>query len=308
MRDIYVDFIREQIKSGDKVVALEADLAKCSGMIALQKEFPDRVINTGIAEQNMASVAAGLAAYGFIPFIHSFGPFVTRRICDQIMISICYAKQNVKIIGSDPGITAELNGGTHMPFEDIGVLRSIPDILIYEPTDNVEFKKILPQILAHVGPVYVRMYRKVPPSVYDENKDETFNLFKAKVIREGSDVTIIASGIMVAESLEAAKMLEAINISAEVIASPIIKPLDTETIIKSLKKTKAAVTAENHNVCGGLRSAVSEVIVENYPVPLRCVGVKEKFGEVGKQAYLKTAFSLNAIDIMSAAKEVLTNK
>jgi transketolase len=308
MRDIYVDFIRDQIMNGDKVVALEADLAKCSGMITLQKEFPQRVINVGIAEQNMASVAAGLSAYGFIPFMHSFGPFVTRRICDQVMISICYARQNVKIIGSDPGITAELNGGTHMPLEDIGVLRSIPKIVIYEPTDNVEFAKVLPQVLEHNGPVYVRMYRKTPPSVFDENDNETFDLYKAKIVREGTDITIVASGIMVAESIQASKILQEENISVEIIASPTIKPLDIDTIISSVKKTNVVVTAENHNVCGGLRSAVAEAISENYPVLLRSIGVKEKFGEVGKQPYLKNAFNMTAQDIVTIAKRAIEEK
>ncbi|MDR0751466.1 MAG: transketolase family protein [Christensenellaceae bacterium] len=308
MRDVYVNFVREQILNGDKVVALEADLAKCSGMITLQKEFPDRVINVGIAEQNMASVAAGLSAYGFIPFIHSFGPFVTRRICDQLMISICYAKQNVKIIGSDPGITAELNGGTHMPLEDIGVLRSIPNIVIYEPTDNVEFEKILPQVLSYNGPVYVRMFRKIPPSVFDEEKNEEFDLFKAKVIKSGSDVTIVAAGIMVSEAIKASEILEKSNISVEVIASPTIKPIDKDTIIESVKKTGLVVTAENHNVCGGLRSAVAEVVSENYPVLLHSIGVKEKFGEVGKQAYLKNVFKMNATDIADEVIKAIEDK
>lgn len=299
--------MRDKITNTDNVVALEADLAKCSGMIVLQKEFPKRVINVGIAEQNMASVAAGLSAYGFIPFIHSFGPFVTRRICDQLMISICYAKQNVKIIGSDPGITAELNGGTHMPLEDIGVVRSIPNIVIYEPTDNVEFANMLPQIFAHNGPVYVRMFRKSPIPVFDES-DTSFDIFKAKVIREGTDVTIVATGIMVAEALTASKELETKNISAEVIASPTIKPLDEETIIKSAKKTNAVITAENHNVIGGLRSAVAETLIENYPVPLRSIGVKNKFGEVGKQPYLKSVFNMTSQDIVCAAMDVIVLK
>ncbi|MBR6751153.1 MAG: transketolase family protein [Clostridia bacterium] len=306
MRDVFVDFLREQMQKNDKVMVLDADLAKCAGTIALEKEFPDRALNVGIAEANMAGIAAGLSSYGYIPFITSFAPFATRRIADQIMISICYAKQNVKIIGTDPGIAAELNGGTHMPFEDIGMLRSIPNIVIYEPTDAVELKKALPQIIEHKGPVYVRMHRKNPAVVHSE--DCEFNLFKADVLREGKDVTIVASGIMVETALKAAEELKAENIDVEVVCSPTIKPIDAETIIKSAKKTGAVVTCENHNVMGGLRSAVCEVLAENAPTPVRSVGVKEKFGEVGKVPYLRKAFNLEVVDVVKAVKEVITLK
>lgn len=306
MRDVLVDFLQEKIKTDPRVVVVDADLAKCSTTLRLEKEFPNRAFNVGIAEANMTSVAAGLASYGFIPFIHSFAPFVTRRSADQVMISICYAKQNVKIIGTDPGITAELNGGTHMPFEDIGMLRSIPNIVIYEPTDVVEFEQALPQILDHVGPVYIRMHRKNPTIVFEEGRQ--YNLFKAYKVCEGKDVTIVASGIMTAIAKEAAIVLAQEGISAEIICCPTIKPIDKETIIASAKKTKAVVTAENHNVMGALHSAVCEVLAENYPVPVKSVGVKEKFGEVGKLSYLKKVFNMEAADIVKMAKEAITMK
>ncbi|MDD4120412.1 MAG: transketolase C-terminal domain-containing protein [Clostridia bacterium] len=306
MRDILVDFLQEKIKTDDRVVVVDADLAKCSTTLRLEKEFPDRAYNVGIAEANMTSVAAGLASYGFIPFVHSFAPFATRRSADQVMISVCYAKQNVKIIGTDPGITAELNGGTHMPFEDIGMLRSIPNLVIYEPTDVVEFEQALPQILEHVGPVYVRMHRKNPPIVMEEGRE--FNLFKAYKVCEGKDVTIVASGIMVSTAKEAALALSAEGISVEIICCPTVKPIDEKTILDSAKKTGAVVTAENHNVMGALRSAVCEVLSENYPVPVRSVGIKEKFGEVGKLSYLRKVFNMESADIVKAVKEVLSAK
>lgn len=306
MRDILVDFLQEKIKTDDRVVVVDADLAKCSTTLRLEKEFPDRAYNVGIAEANMTSVAAGLASYGFIPFVHSFAPFATRRSADQVMISVCYAKQNVKIIGTDPGITAELNGGTHMPFEDIGMLRSIPNLVIYEPTDVVEFEQALPQILEHVGPVYVRMHRKNPPIVMEEGRE--FNLFKAYKVCEGKDVTIVASGIMVSTAKEAASALSAEGISAEIICCPTVKPIDEKTILESVEKTGAVVTAENHNVMGALRSAVCEVLSENYPVPVRSVGIKEKFGEVGKLSYLRKVFNMESADIVKAVKEVLSAK
>ncbi|MDR0854871.1 MAG: transketolase family protein [Christensenellaceae bacterium] len=307
MREVLVAFLDTELsKEKGNVVLLEADLASCSKTVPLMKKYPDKVINVGIAEQNMCGAAAGLSAYGFVPFIHSFGPFVTRRIADQLMISVCYAKQNVKIIGSDPGIAAELNGGTHMPLEDIGMLRSIPNIVIYEPTDNVEFAQALPQILAYKGAVYVRMFRKVPSPIFEEGYK--FDLFKANVLKPGKDVSIFASGVMVQTAVNAAKLLEEEGINAEIVVVPTVKPIDAAAIIKSVKKTGAAVTAENHNVIGGLRSAVAEVLAENYPAPLTSVGVKEKFGEVGKIGYLRKAFNLEEADIVAAAKAAIARK
>lgn len=304
MKEVLVDFLRNEILNGDKVVTIDADLAKCSGFITLQNEFPERCLNVGVAEQNMASVAAGLSAYGFIPFIHTFAPFASRRMCDQVMISICYAKQNVKIIGTDPGIAAELNGGTHMPFEDVAIMRSLPGMVVYEPTDNVEFAAALPQILSYQGPVYIRMFRKNPVPVFEEGY--SFNLFKANVVKEGKDVTIVASGIMVSTALEAAKALETEGIFAEVVCCPTVKPIDEDTIVASAKKTGAVVTAENHNIFGGLKSAVSEVLSEKCPTVLRAVGVKDKFGSVGKMPYLRKYYNLEAIDIVNAAREAVS--
>lgn len=306
MKEVIVNFLREKLQSDPRAVVVDADLSKCIGSNPLEKEFPDRALNVGIAEQNMIGVAAGLASYGFKPFVTSFAPFATRRCCDQIMISVAYAKQDVKIVGTDPGISAELNGGTHMPLEDIGVLRSIPNMVIYEPTDNVELEAMLPQIYDHVGPVYIRMFRKNPPAVYEEG--EKFDLWKAKVLIEGSDVTVVASGLMISTALEAADALKGEGISAEVIACPTIKPVDAETIVKSVSKTHAVVTAENHNVIGGLRSAVAETLAENCPAPLRSVGVKEQFGEVGKMPYLRKVFRMEAADIIEAAKQVVALK
>ncbi|MBQ2862310.1 MAG: class I tRNA ligase family protein, partial [Oscillospiraceae bacterium] len=207
MREAFGNTIAELMRKDERICVLDADLANCNGTAGLRKEFPERAFDVGIAEQNMASVAAGLSSYGFIPFISSFTPFATRRICDQIAISIAYAKQNVKIVGSDPGISAQLNGGTHMSMEDIGVLRSIPTMVIFEPVDNEQMIQALPQIVDYNGPVYIRMFRKECPEVF--GKDYKFDLFKADKIKEGKDVTIFASGIMVKTSLDAAEKLKA---------------------------------------------------------------------------------------------------
>ncbi|MGN0626437.1 MAG: transketolase family protein [Oscillospiraceae bacterium] len=306
MRDAFGSTIAEIMRKDERVCVLDADLASCNGTAKLGAEFPERAIDVGIAEQNMASVAAGLSSYGFIPFITSFTPFATRRICDQIAISIAYAKQNVKIVGTDPGISAQLNGGTHMSMEDIGVLRSIPTMVIFEPVDNEQLIQALPQIIEHKGPVYIRMFRKDCPEVF--GKDYKFDLFKADKIKDGNDVTIFASGIMVEKAIKAAETLKAEGIDAEVVNVHTIKPIDAETVTESLKKTKCAVVAENHNVIGGLFSAVSEVAAQNCPTPIVPVGVKDVFGEVGKLAELAEKFEMTEKDIVAAAKKAVASK
>lgn len=306
MRDAFGSTIAEIMRKDERVCVLDADLASCNGTAKLGAEFPERAIDVGIAEQNMASVAAGLSSYGFIPFITSFTPFATRRICDQIAISIAYAKQNVKIVGTDPGISAQLNGGTHMSMEDIGVLRSIPTMVIFEPVDNEQLIQALPQIIEHKGPVYIRMFRKDCPDVF--GKDYKFDLFKADKIEDGNDVTIFASGIMVEKAIKAAETLKAEGIDAEVVNVHTIKPIDAETVTESLKKTKCAVVAENHNVIGGLFSAVAEVAAQNCPTPIVPVGVKDVFGEVGKLAELAEKFEMTEKDIVAAAKKAVASK
>lgn len=307
LRVILKEWLADTMAKDERVMVIDADLAKASGTFALREQFPDRAVDVGIAEANMASVAAGLSSYGFIPFITTFAPFATRRICDQLMLSVAYAKQNVKIVGTDPGISAELNGGTHMGNEDISTIRAIPDMVIVEPVDENQLKQALPQILKHYGPVYLRLFRKAISPVFTA-EDYKFDLFKADVYKKGKDVSIFASGIMMQESLDALKILEAEGIDAELVNVHTIKPIDADTIIKSVKKTGCAVTAENHSIIGGLRSAVCEVLSENYPVPVRSIGVQDRFGEVGKLNYLKPEFKMTADDIAKKAKEAIAAK
>lgn len=307
MRQVFADYLKEEMTRNKDLVVIDADLAMASGTHSLRKDFPDRALDVGVAEQNMASVAAGLASYGFIPYISSFGVFASRRICDQIMISIAYAKQNVKIVGTDPGITAQYNGGTHMPFEDIGVLRSIPNLVIYEASDCREFEAILPQITAYNGPVYIRMVRKISLNAYNRNKKE-FDLFKAEIAKQGKDVSVIASGIMAEIAMQAAKELEKEGISCEVIVNHTIKPLDEKTLLKSIKKTKCVVTCENHNIIGGLNSAISELIARDMPTKIYAVGIKDEFGEVGTLEYLKERYKLNVCDVKEMIKKAIKEK
>lgn len=306
MRKVLCSKLDSFMEKDDRIVVINADLGRADGLLPLEEKYPERAFDAGIAEQNMASVAAGMAAYGMIPFINSFTPFATRRICDQIAISICYAKRSVKIIGSDPGITAELNGGTHMSVEDIGVLRSIPNIVIYEPVDAVQLAESMEQIVSYDGPVYIRLFRKVAPAVFGSGY--RFDLFRADRLKEGGDVSIFATGIMVKEALEAGKLLEERNIRADIINVHTLKPIDRETVVGSVRKTGCAVTCENHNVIGGLRSAVAEVLTEACPVYVKAVGIQNRFGEVGKLPFLSKKFGMTANDIAQAAMEVVKKK
>jgi len=251
-------------------------------------------------------VAAGMSAMGKIPFTHTFTAFATRRCCDQVTLSVAYARLNVKLMGSDPGVTAELNGGTHMSMEDISIMRNIPGMTIYEPVDSAQLKKIFPQIVAAPGPVYIRLLRRNAVEIFNDSQE--FTLGKGTMIKEGSDVTILCSGIMAAESIKAAEMLKNDGIDAEIINIHTIKPLDVQMVAKSAKKTGAVVTAENHSVIGGLGSAVSEALSETYPVPVRRVGINDHFGEVGLTDFLMEKYGLTAAHIVEEAKMAIAMK
>lgn len=302
-RKVLENVLTSLMEKDEKICVLDADLAKPNGTYPLYKKFPNRTFDVGIQEANMASIAAGLAASGFKPIIVTFTPFATRRICDQIAVSICYAQQNVKIIGTDPGITAELNGGTHMSFEDIGVMRSIPKMAIYDATDDIEFEKALPQIMAYDGPMYIRMPRKSRPTVNCPSLN--YQLFKAYNLNSGKDISIFASGVLVYEALIASKMLKEDGINADVVVTSTIKPLDEKSIIASLMKTNLAIVCDNHNIYGGLFSAISEVACKNYPTKIMPIGINDEFGQVGKYDELLKAYSLTANDIYVLAKKML---
>lgn len=306
MRQALADALTKIAETDERIVVLEADLMSCHATKGFKTAYPDRFINVGIAEQNLIGVSAGLATMGKIPFAYSFGPFATRRCYDQIFISVAYAKQPVKIVGTDPGVTAEANGGTHMPFEDMSLMRAIPKMVCFEPTDATMIETALPQIVAHNGPVYIRMPRKKQEKVYDEIKD--FTLGKAITVREGNDATVIASGIMVSRAIEAAEILKEEGVSVRVLNMHTWKPIDEEAIIKAVKETGALVTAENHSTNGGLGSAVAEVVVEKCPAPIEMIGVRDSFGEVGKLPYLSERFGLTAKDIVEATKRAISRK
>ena len=306
MREVYCEKLISLARENENIVALDADLVSSSGMKPFFQEFPERAIQCGIAEANMVGIASGLSAMGKIPFAHSFGCFATRRVCDQIMVSAAYARQNVRIVGTDPGVTAAYNGGTHMPFEDMGVLRSIPDITLIEPTDPVMLADILTQLAKLKGVFYMRMARKNVTAVYNEGS--TFQIGTGNIISKGKDVTIIASGIMVAEALKAAVILRTNGVSARVVDMFTWKPIDAELVEACARDTGAIVTAENHNIVGGLGSAVAEAAGLTYPVPVEMVGVKDRFGQVGTEDFLREEYRLTAAEIVGAAERAIARK
>ncbi len=305
MRAVYASCLAELMEQDRHVCVLDADLAKASGTRGLYERFPKQMFDCGVAEQNMASIAAGLSSYGFKPWIESFTPFASRRICDQIAISICYAKRNVKIVGTDPGIAAELNGGTHMSMEDIGVLRSIPGLVIVEPADAVQLRAAMPVLNAYEGAVYLRLYRKELPDLFPA--DYRFELFKADTLREGRDLSLFVSGFQTKDALEAADVLAAGGVSVEVVNVHTLKPIDRETVLASARKTGAVLTVENHSMIGGLHSAVLEALAKER-IPVCAVGVQDRFGEVGRLPYLREAMGLTVENIVRTAREVLALK
>ena len=306
MRKAFCDTLIEMAREDKNVIVMDGDLMGAMGTKPFAKEFPKQTIDCGIQEANAVGVAAGLSAVGKIPFFHSFGPFVTRRACDQVFMSGAYAKLNVKLVGSDPGITAQINGGTHMPFEDMGIMRGIPQMTIVEPTDVAMLKSVMHQMKEHYGMYYMRLVRKSCMKIYEEGSE--FEIGKAVTLKDGTDATIIASGFCTAEALKAAKELEQEGVNVRVLNMFTWKPIDTEAVVKAAKETKAIVTAENHNVINGLGSAVAEVLVKNSPVPMEMIGVQDQFGEVGDLDYLADRFKLKAEYIKAAVKKAVERK
>ena len=290
----------------DAVVYLDADLMNSFGTGSMPKKYPDKAFDMGIQEANMVGVAAGMSAEGKKPYIHSFGPFVSRRVYDQVFLSAAYAKNSICVIGSDPGVTAAYNGGTHMPFEDVALYRAMPEATIFDIVDATQFEKVLRLVKDMNGVKYIRVPRKGTRKVYEAS--ECFAAGEAKVLCEGSDVTIIASGIMVAEAILAAQKLDTEGIHATVIDPVTIKPLDEACIVEYARKTGAVVTAENCNINGGLGDAVASLLATHEPTPMEKVGVQDEFGEVGTVDYLKERFNLTADAIVEKVVKVMARK
>ena len=298
--------IPQLVKEDPEIVYLDADLMSCIGTLKGTRDVADRAINCGIAEANMIGVACGLASAGFKPIVHTFGPFASRRCFDQVFLSAGYAKNDITIIGTDPGVMAAMNGGTHMPFEDMALYNTIPGATIIDVTDPTLLESAIRQCVNRKGVKYIRVGRKQYATVYAPGSETPIG--KAVTLREGSDAVIFAAGIMVHEAMQAAQALEAEGISAAVVDLFTIKPLDAEAVVSWAQKTGAVVVAENHNRNGGLYDAVTQVLSEECPVPCRCVAVEDEFGEVGPQGYLQKRFGLTAEHIAQQTCAVLERK
>jgi len=302
-RQAYGEALVELGKEYDNLVVMDADLSGSTKTGMFAKEYPDRFFNMGIAEQNMYGVASGLALSGKIVCASTFAMFATGRAFEIIRNSIGYTGANVKICASHAGITVGEDGASHQTFEDIALMRTIPGMMVVNPSDAVAAKKLLRQVVEIEGPCYFRVGRAAVPVFYNEEDDIT--LGKGNLIREGKDVSIIATGIMVNEAYEAAKALADEGIDARVIDIHTIKPIDEEIIIKAAQETGAVVTAEEHGVIGGLGDAVAQVVVKNCPCKMAMVGQQDTYGESGKPDQLLAKYKMTAADIVEAVKSVL---
>jgi len=304
MRAVYCDTLIKLAENDNRICVVEADLMKASGTMPFKAKFPDRGIDVGVAEANLVGVSAGLSVAGKIPFAATFGCFASRRCYDQFFLSANYARLNVKLVGTDPGVSAIFNGGTHMPFEDIGLMRLIPGLTVIEPSDPVSLEKLVIACAEYYGCTYMRLHRKPVSQIY--KPDENFALGKGKVLRDGKDVTIIALGaIMVPEAVKAAQSLEKQGVSAAVIDILSVKPLDRELVLEYAAKTGKIVTAENHQIACGLSGAVAELCSSEMPVPIAMVGVHDEFGQVGTQDWLQEYYKLTAGEIEKQALRLI---
>lgn len=297
LRMSFVKALQNIMDNNQKVLMLEADLGEASASTKIQKSHSTQFIQCGISEANMVGVASGLSVMGYRPFLHTFGPFATRRVFDQIYLSGAYAHNTINIYGSDPGFTAGPNGGTHTTFEDVALMRSIPNSVICDAADSVQLAWIVRKFATMEGIHYLRANRKAVRNIY--TADSKFELGKGNVLRQGHDVLIITAGQIVSDALDAAEILEDMGLSVEVIDMFTIKPLDINLILKSVENKRAIVTFENHSIYGGLGSAVSEVLAESsIATKFKRHGIDERFGQVGSPKFLQQEFKLTAKDLV----------
>lgn len=288
------------------VVVLDADLSKSTKTADFAKKYPERFFNMGIAEANLLGTAAGLAAAGKIPFASTFAIFAVGRAFEQIRNSIAYPKLNVKIAATHSGITVGEDGGSHQAIEDVAIMRAVPNMVVLVPADGEETRQVVLAAADYNGPVYIRMGRLGVPLLFGE--EYRFEIGKANVLKEGTDVAIMANGVMVSMALEAAAELTTQGVSVSVVNVASVKPLDEETIVRIAKMTGAVVTAEEHNIIGGLGSAIAEVLGEQQPTPMVRVGLKDTFGESGQPQELLEKYGLTKLELVKAVQEVLAKK
>lgn len=307
LRGTYGETLVELGNENPNIVVFDADLSCSTQTQKFAKAFPDRFFNMGIAEQDAMGTAAGISTCGKIPFVSTFAVFASGRAWDQVRNAIAYSKFNVKIVATHGGITVGEDGASHQALEDISLMRTIPNMIVIVPADSVETRAAVKFATEYKGPVYIRLSRSNSPVLFEENK-YSFNFPAAQVLNEGLDVTLIACGELVYEALECAKLLAEKGILAEVINIPVIKPLDKDTIIKSVRKTGAVATLENHSIIGGLGSAVCECISENIPTLVKRIGIKDQFGQSGKENELMKEYGLTADKFIYEIMDLLDKK
>jgi transketolase len=305
-RDAYGETLAELGAENSAIVALDADLSGSTKTGVFAKKFPERFFNMGIAEANMIGTAAGLAAVGKIPFVSTFAIFAVGRAWEQVRQSVAYPKANVKIVATHGGVTVGEDGGSHQSVEDIAIMRAVPNMTVIVPADGVETKGAIRAAAAYKGPVYIRLGRNKVPTIFPP--DHRFEIGKGCELRPGTDMTFVTTGLMTAPALAAAEVLAKEGIAARVVHIATIKPLDQEIILKAARETGAMVTAEEHSVIGGLGGAVAEFLGEKHPVPVKRVGVHDRFGTSGKAEELLKYFGLTAEDLVEAAREIVQNK
>jgi len=305
-RDAYGEVLAELGAENGDVVVLDADLSGSTKTSSFAKKFPERFFNMGIAEANMVGTAAGLAASGKIPFASTFAIFAVGRAWEQVRQSVAYPKANVKIVATHSGVTVGEDGGSHQSVEDIAIMRAVPNMTVIVPADGVETKKAIRAAAAYNGPVYVRLGRNKVPTLFDDSYE--FAIGKGCQLRDGSDLTFVATGLMTAQAVAAAEILAGVGVSARVVHIPTVKPIDEELILAAARETGAIVTAEEHSVIGGLGGAVAELLGERCPVLLKRVGVQDRFGTSGKAEDLLKYFGLMPENLVEAAKELLGKK
>lgn len=302
MRKAFMDAVNGMMDRDDRIVMLEADLGGASGSKSVMKAHPDRYVNVGIAEANMVGIAAGLSMLGFVPYLHTFSPFMARRAADQVYLEGAYAGNTMNLYASDPGVCAAQNGGTHSTYEDVSLMRPIPRVEMYHPTDAAMMTWLVRELADRDGVHYIRANRKACPDIYEQGS--TFAIGKGNVLRRGTDVLIVASGDLTAEAVETGERLAKRGVSAEVVDMFSLKPFDAPLLLDLASGKRVVVTMENHSVYGGLGGIVAEVLAENGSgVPLRRIGVESRFGQVGDVAFLKMTYGLtveHALEVVGA--------
>jgi transketolase len=306
MRDAYAEALVELGAKDSRVVVLGADTSVSIRTSLFADRYPERFFNVGIAEANMVGIAAGLALAGKIPYVSTYSAFVPGKCLDQIRNAIAYPNLDVKIVSSHGGLTVGADGASHQTVEDVAAIRAIPHLRVVVPADANSTRVLVDRSWTTRGPFYVRLSRANVPEVYQSSPD--LQIGKAGLLKEGSDVTIVACGVMVNEAVEAAKSLSKDGVSAEVIDSHTLKPFDTDTVLKSAKKTGRIVTAEEQNIVGGLGSAVAETVSDSHPVPVSRVGVRDTFGESGEYKELMTKYGLTSQEIVRASKRLVASR